>query len=142
MKQQQQEEELLKNEFEKIFSNENWKRRGFYTKKELAFFKKLILFKISSTEECIKNLRDNLGLNSQKVDPSFKGISDIDEVIYENPHIMRNQENFLRGLKGALTRFEQGLYDGKSYKTGKIIPPKRLFAVPHTTFLVEEKMKV
>jgi RNA polymerase-binding transcription factor DksA len=57
-----------------------------------------------------------------------------------NVQLAIRQEKFIRDLKNALLRIENGVY-GVCRVTGKLIQKERLRLVPHATLSIEAKRK-
>jgi RNA polymerase-binding transcription factor DksA len=58
----------------------------------------------------------------------------------KNVQLAIRQEKFIRDLKNALLRIENGTY-GVCRVTGKLIQKERLRLVPHATLSIEAKRK-
>jgi RNA polymerase-binding transcription factor DksA len=58
----------------------------------------------------------------------------------KNVQLAIRQEKFIRDLKNALLRIENGTY-GVCRVTGKLIQKERLKLVPHATLSIEAKRK-
>ena len=117
-----------------------------YSKEDLQEFKLIIDKKIERAEEDLvllkaayKNDADN-GTNDTS--PSFKSFDEGSEVMNKeaNVQLAIRQEKFLRDLRNALLRIENGTY-GVCRVTGKLIQKERLKIVPHATLSIEAKRK-
>ncbi|WP_299062569.1 TraR/DksA C4-type zinc finger protein [uncultured Polaribacter sp.] len=117
-----------------------------YNKEDLEEFKAIIEKKITRSESDLamlkaayKNDADN-GTNDTSA--SFKSFDEGSEVMNKeaNVQLAIRQEKFLRDLKNALLRIENGTY-GVCRVTGKLIQKERLRLVPHATLSIEAKRK-
>ena len=117
-----------------------------YSKEDLQEFKLIIDKKIERAEEDLvllkaayKNDADN-GTNDTS--PSFKSFDEGSEVMNKesNMQLAIRQEKFIRDLRNALLRIENGTY-GVCRVTGKLIQKERLKIVPHATLSIEAKRK-
>ena len=72
--------------------------------------------------------------------PTFKTLEEGSNVLLkeENQKLAARQQKFIRDLRAALIRIENGTY-GICQATGKLIPKERLMIVPHATMTVEAK---
>ena len=115
-----------------------------FSDKELAEFKVLILEKIEKAQhdlELIKSAYMNDHNNgTEDTSPQFKAFDEGSAVMSKesNSELAIRQEKFIRDLKNALVRIENKTY-GVCRVTGKLINPKRLELVPHTTLSIEAK---
>jgi RNA polymerase-binding transcription factor DksA len=117
-----------------------------YSKEDLQEFKGIIDKKIERAEEDLvllkaayKNDSDN-GTNDTS--PSFKSFDEGSEVMNKesNMQLAIRQEKFIRDLRNALLRIENGTY-GVCRVMGKLIQKERLKLVPHATLSIEAKRK-
>ncbi|MFT6699638.1 MAG: RNA polymerase-binding transcription factor DksA [Polaribacter sp.] len=117
-----------------------------YSKEDLQEFKEIIDKKIERAEEDLvllkaayKNDADN-GTNDTS--PSFKSFDEGSEVMNKesNMQLAIRQEKFIRDLRNALLRIENGTY-GVCRVMGKLIQKERLKLVPHATLSIEAKRK-
>ena len=117
-----------------------------YSKEDLQEFKGIIDKKIARAEEDLvllkaayKNDADN-GTNDTS--PSFKSFDEGSEVMNKesNMQLAIRQEKFIRDLRNALLRIENGTY-GVCRVMGKLIQKERLKLVPHATLSIEAKRK-
>tara|TARA_B100000795_G_C22802173_1_gene442537 strand:+ start:1692 stop:2069 length:378 start_codon:yes stop_codon:yes gene_type:complete len=117
-----------------------------YSKEDLQEFKLIIDKKIERAEEDLvllkaayKNDADN-GTNDTS--PSFKSFDEGSEVMNKesNMQLAIRQEKFIRDLRNALLRIENGTY-GVCRVMGKLIQKERLKLVPHATLSIEAKRK-
>ena len=117
--------------------------KNYYSSEELQEFKEIILKKI---EEAKKNLEllnaavANEGNDVTDTSPTFKTLEEGNSVLSkeENSKLAARQQKFIRDLRAALIRIENGTY-GICQATGKLIPKERLMIVPHATMTVEAK---
>ncbi len=115
-----------------------------YSSSELEEFKVIILEKIESAEKEIASLKGNIGLENGTGDTYHAANSYEDGAgtlaKESNTMLISRQEKFIRDLKFALMRIENGTY-GICSVTGKLIKEERLRLVPHTTKSIEAKLK-
>lgn len=115
-----------------------------YSSSELEEFKAIILEKIESAEKEIESLKGNIGLENGTGDTYHAANSYEDGAgtlaKESNTMLIARQEKFIRDLKFALMRIENGTY-GICSVTGKLIQKERLRLVPHTTKSIEAKLK-
>lgn len=115
-----------------------------YSSSELEEFKAIILEKIESAEKEISALKGNIGLENGTGDTYHAANSYEDGAgtlaKESNTMLIARQEKFIRDLKFALMRIENGTY-GICSVTGKLIQKERLKLVPHTTKSIEAKLK-
>jgi len=113
---------------------------------ELQVFKNLILKKISDGEEeinflleSIHEMREN---NSSDMTSSQHHVADIgslEAAMHVNMRLLERTQKFIKRLKAALKRIENGTY-GICKVTGKTIARERLMAAPHTQHSMEAKI--
>ncbi len=117
-----------------------------YSEEDLQEFKQIIEKKIARAEEDLtllkaayKNDSDN---GTDDTSPSFKSFDEGSEVMNKekNVQLAIRQEKFIRDLKNALLRIENGTY-GICRATGKLIQKERLKLVPHATLSIEAKRR-
>jgi len=117
-----------------------------YSKEDLKEFREIIEKKIARAEEDLlllkeayKNDSDN---GTDDTSPSFKSFDEGSDVMNKeaNVQLAIRQEKFIRDLKNALLRIENGVY-GVCRVTGKLIQKERLRLVPHATLSIEAKRK-
>ncbi|PWG05710.1 TraR/DksA family transcriptional regulator [Polaribacter aquimarinus] len=117
-----------------------------YTGEDLQEFKEIINKKIARAQEDLallkaayKNDADN---GTDDTLSSFKSFDEGSEVMNKekNVQLAIRQEKFIRDLKNALLRIENGTY-GVCRVTGKLIQKERLRLVPHATLSIEAKRK-
>ena len=117
-----------------------------YSKEDLQEFREIIEKKIARAEEDLlllkeayKNDSDN---GTDDTSPSFKSFDEGSDVMHKeaNVQLAIRQEKFIRDLKNALLRIENGVY-GVCRVTGKLIQKERLRLVPHATLSIEAKRK-
>lgn len=114
-----------------------------YSESELLEFRNLIISKIQLAQEQLENYTlafTNSGNNDiLDTSPTFD-VEDGTEASNKeaNAELAIRQKKFIRALRSALGRIENGTY-GICVKTGKRISRERLLLVPHTTMSVEAK---
>ena len=117
-----------------------------YSEEDLQEFKEIINKKIARAQEDLallessyKNDADNGTDNTLS---NFKSFDEGSEVMNKekNVQLAIRQEKFIRDLKNALLRIENGTY-GVCRVTGKLIQKERLRLVPHATLSIEAKRK-
>lgn len=106
-------------------------------------FKELILSKIATAEHDLEMLQQAVAGNENEANdtaPTFKTLEEGSNVLLkeENQKLAARQQKFIRDLRAALIRIENGTY-GICQATGKLIPKERLMIVPHATMTVEGK---
>lgn len=117
-----------------------------YTEEDLQEFKEIINKKIARANEDLELLRESYKNDaSNGTDDtlsSFKSFDEGSEVMNKekNVQLAIRQEKFIRDLKNALLRIENGTY-GVCRVTGKLIQKERLRLVPHATLSIEAKRK-
>ncbi len=115
-----------------------------YSKKDLDYFKKIILEKIASAEKDLLLLKESFDNSSSNgtndTYSTFKAFEEGSETLSKesNTLLASRQEKFIRDLRYALIRIENKTY-GVCRKTGKLISKKRLELVPHATLSIEAK---
>ena len=114
-----------------------------YSAEELQEFKELILSKIAKAEKDLEFLQQAVAGSENDVSdtaPTFKTLEEGSNVLLkeENQKLAARQQKFIRDLRAALIRIENGTY-GICQATGKLIPKERLMIVPHATMTVEAK---
>ena len=114
-----------------------------YSPEELQEFKELILGKIAKAEKDLEMLQQAVAGSENDVNdtaPTFKTLEEGSNVLLkeENQKLAARQQKFIRDLRAALIRIENGTY-GICQATGKLIPKERLRLVPHATTTVEGK---
>ena len=114
-----------------------------YSPEELQEFKELILDKIAKAEKDLELLQQAVAGNENEANdtaPTFKTLEEGSSVLLkeENQKLAARQQKFIRDLRAALIRIENGTY-GICQATGKLIPKERLRIVPHATMTVEAK---
>jgi RNA polymerase-binding transcription factor DksA len=117
-----------------------------YTEEDLQEFKEIINKKINRAEEDLALLRsaykNDASNGTDDTLSSFKSFDEGSEVMNKekNVQLAIRQEKFIRDLKNALLRIENGTY-GVCRVTGKLIQKERLKLVPHATLSIEAKRK-
>lgn len=117
-----------------------------YTEEDLQEFKGIIENKIARAEEDLALLqaayKNDANNGTDDTLSSFKSFDEGSEVMNKekNVQLAIRQEKFIRDLKNALLRIENGTY-GVCRVTGKLIQKQRLRLVPHATLSIEAKRK-
>ena len=117
-----------------------------YSEEDLQEFKEIIFKKIARAEEDLALLqssyKNDANNGTDDTSPSFKSFDEGSEVMSKeaNVQLAIRQEKFIRDLKNALMRIENGTY-GVCRVTGKLIQKERLKLVPHATLSIEAKRK-
>ena len=115
-----------------------------YNEAELQEFKEIIFKKIARAEEDLALLessyKNDANNGTDDTLSSFKSFDEGSEVMNKekNVQLAIRQEKFIRDLKNALLRIENGTY-GVCRVTGKLIQKERLRLVPHATLSIEAK---
>ena len=123
---------------------ENHVEKNRYSPEELQEFKELILKKIAEAERNLEMLNEAVAGSQNDVNdtaPTFKTLEEGSNVLSkeENSRLAARQQKFIRDLRAALIRIENGTY-GICQATGKLIPKERRMVVPHATMTVEAKL--
>ena len=97
-----------------------------YSAEELQEFKELILGKIAKAEKDLEMLQQAVAGSENDVSdtaPTFKTLEEGSNVLLkeENQKLAARQQKFIRDLRAALIRIENGTY-GICQATGKLIP--------------------
>lgn len=117
-----------------------------YSEKELAKFRAIIEEKMVRAEkqlELYESAYRNGSFNgTDDTAPTFKSFDEGSKTMSRetNTQFAFRQEKFIRDLKAALIRIENGTY-GICRETGKLINKERLKLVPHATLSIEAKNK-
>lgn len=117
-----------------------------YSEEDLQEFKEIIDKKIARAEEDLALLRsaykNDANNGTDDTSPSFKSFDEGTDVMNKeaNVQLAIRQEKFIRDLKNALLRIENGTY-GVCRVTGKLIQKERLKLVPHATLSIEAKRR-
>lgn len=116
-----------------------------YNEQELAEFKLLIEEKIRMARTELNELASSLSQASSNSDDAAiagKALEDgsASQQKEQINQLAARQKKFIEQLENALTRIQNKTY-GICRSTGKLIPPERLRAVPHTTQSMEAKLK-
>jgi RNA polymerase-binding transcription factor DksA len=117
-----------------------------YSEQDLQEFKAIIDKKIARAQEDLELLRssykNDANNGTDDTSPSFKSFDDGSDVMSKeaNVQLAIRQEKFIRDLKNALLRIENGTY-GICRVTGKLIQKERLKLVPHATLSIEAKRR-
>ncbi len=112
-----------------------------YSREELEEFRKIINKKLKQAYEDLEELNSSLR-SIIEADHSLEYIETGSELSEkeELDIMIARTERFIRDLKRALVRIDEGTY-GICKVTGKLIPKERLRAVPHTELSIEAKMQ-
>lgn len=112
---------------------------------ELEIFRNLILKKINDSEEELSFLLDSINEmrenNSADLSSNQHHVADngsTEAALQVNFRLLERTQKFIRGLKRALKRIDDGTY-GICKVTGKPIAIERLMAAPHTQHSIEAK---
>jgi len=117
-----------------------------YSEEDLKEFRQIIDKKMKRAQEDLdllksayKNDADN---GTDDTSPSFKSFDEGSDVMNKeaNVQLAIRQEKFIRDLKNALQRIENGTY-GVCRITGKLIQKERLKLVHHATLSIEAKRR-
>ena len=106
-----------------------------YTSEDLQYFKGVIESKIRLTSEILRGLKEELSKHSENSDDDTnwhnRGVEDAGDTYYKEQSLLLagKQEKYLKALKLALTRIDNGTY-GICVNSGDIIPRERLLANP------------
>lgn len=117
-----------------------------YSEEDLQEFRAIIDKKIAKAEEDLAILRsaykNDANNGTDDTSPSFKSFDEGSDVMNKeaNVQLAIRQEKFIRDLKNALLRIENGTY-GVCRSTGKLIQKERLKLVPHATLSIEAKRR-
>lgn len=117
-----------------------------YSEEDLQEFKAIIDKKIALAQEDLALLQASYKNDSSNGTDdtlsSFKSFDEGSEVMNKekNVQLAIRQEKFIRDLKNALLRIENGTY-GVCRVTGRLIQKERLRLVPHATLSIEAKRK-
>ncbi len=117
-----------------------------YGEKDLAEFKELILEKMHRAEKdyemLVSTFKNGSNNGTDDTAPTFKpnesGAATMSKEA--NVKLAIRQQKFIRDLKNALIRIENGTY-GVCRVTGKLIQKERLKLVPHATLSIEAKKR-
>ncbi|WP_438973403.1 TraR/DksA family transcriptional regulator [Polaribacter sp.] len=115
-----------------------------YSEEDLQEFKAIIEKKIARANEDLELLRaaykNDANNGTDDTLSSFKSFDEGSDVMNKeaNVQLAIRQEKFIRDLKNALLRIENGTY-GVCRVTGKLIQKERLKLVPHATLSIEAK---
>ncbi len=117
-----------------------------YGEKDLAEFKELILEKMRRAEKdyemLVSTFKNGSNNGTDDTAPTFKpnesGAATMSKEA--NVKLAIRQQKFIRDLKNALIRIENGTY-GVCRVTGKLIQKERLRLVPHATLSIEAKKR-
>jgi len=112
---------------------------------ELGVFRNLILKKISDSEDEVNFLLDSINEMRENNSADFSSnqhhVADIgsaEAALQINYRLLERTQKFIKGLKRALKRIDNGTY-GICKVTGKPIAIERLMAAPHTQHSIEAK---
>ena len=124
---------------------EQHKQKTKYNDEELATFKLLIEEKIRIARGELQELAAALssaGSNGDDAAIAGKTLEDGSATLEKEQtnQLAARQKKFIEQLESALMRIQNKTY-GICRSTGKLIPPERVRAVPHTTQSMEAKLK-
>lgn len=114
-----------------------------YSDKKLKEFKKLIETKLTQAKEELKTTKEEFKGNENGIGREpLKLYESGDDCITQEDLGRRifKQQKYILELEAALIRIQNKHY-GFCRETGKLIPEKRLKAVPHATLSIEAKIK-
>lgn len=117
-----------------------------YSDADLKEFKAIIEDKIAQAKKDLDMLesayKNDASNGTDDTSPNFKSFDEGSNVMNKekNVQLAIRQEKFIRDLKNALLRIENGTY-GICRVTGKLIQKERLKLVPHATLSIEAKRK-
>jgi DnaK suppressor protein len=117
-----------------------------YSEEDLKEFRQIIEKKIKRAQEDLEILKsaykNDANNGTDDTSPSFKSFDEGSDVMNKeaNVQLAIRQEKFIRDLKNALQRIENGTY-GVCRVTGKLIQKERLKLVPHATLSIEAKRR-
>lgn len=115
-----------------------------YSDAELEEFKAIILEKLATAQKNYEQLRASMmnvdGNDVDDTSPTYKILEEGANTLSkeETTRLAQRELKFIQGLQAALVRIENKTY-GICRETGKLIPAKRLRAVPHATLSIEAK---
>lgn len=117
-----------------------------YTKEELKEIKEIIISKIERAEEDLRILNSSFRNDSDNGTRDTYSTFKEDDVFEENSkqanaQLAMRQEKFIRDLRNALLRMENGSF-GICRVTKKLIRVPRLKLVPHATLSIEAKREI
>lgn len=117
------------------------------SKRDLNFFKKLLLNKRAAAKKELDALEENIENMTDSDDADYSSLthhlgdigSDVEEknLTYQ---LLERTSKYIKEIDAALVRIENGTY-GICRLTGKMISRKRLEAVPHTRYSIEAKTR-
>ena len=117
-----------------------------YSEEDLKEFRQIIEKKIKRAQEDLEILKsaykNDANNGTDDTSPSFKSFDEGSDLMNKeaNVQLAIRQEKFIRDLKNALQRIENGTY-GVCRVTGKLIQKERLKLVPHATLSIEAKRR-
>lgn len=119
----------------------------YLNKKELKYFKDLLLAKRQEAEELLEMIDDSILDLRDADDADYSSVahhmgdvgSDVEEEEL-NYQLKERTHKFIEEIDDALERIRRGTY-GICQATGNLISKKRLESVPHTRFSISAKKK-
>lgn len=115
-----------------------------YTDAELDEFRTIINEKLDKAQRDYDQLKSSImnqdGNGIEDTSPTYKVLEEGANTLSKEEvgRLAQRQQKFIQGLQAALVRIENKTY-GICRETGKLIPAKRLRAVPHATLSIEAK---
>lgn len=117
-----------------------------FSTEELSVFRTLIQKKITDAREeidflmqSVKEMRENRSADYSSSQHHFADLGSNEAALDVNLRLLERTQKFLKQLKRALVRIENGTY-GFCKVTGKPIAKERLLAAPHTQHSIEAKL--
>lgn len=117
-----------------------------FTSEELSVFRTLIQKKIEDARDeiefltqSVKEMRENRSADYSSSQHHFADLGSNEAAMDVNLRLLERTQTFLKQLKRALIRIENGTY-GICKVTGKPIAKERLLATPHTQHSIEAKL--
>lgn len=118
-----------------------------YSDKDLAYFKSILLKKISDSEmeietllDYLQNIRDTEDANNSSNAHHMADVASDEETVQMYYRLIQRSKSYLKQLHRALQRIENKTY-GICRATGKQIPKGRLEIVPHTSYGIDAKLR-
>lgn len=131
---------------EAIIDRPELKKTSPFSREELSIFRSLILRKIDDANEeieflmqSIREMRENRSADFSSSQHHFADLGSNEASMDVNLRLLERTQAFVKQLKRALTRIDNGTY-GVCKVTGKPIARERLMAAPHTQHSMEAKL--
>lgn len=131
---------------EAVISRPEITTRSPFSSEEISVFRTLIQKKITdATEEIdflmqsVKEMRENRSADYSSSQHHFADLGSNEAAMEVNLRLLERTQKFIKQLKRALVRIENGTY-GICKVTGKPIAKERLLAAPHTQHSIEAKL--